>query len=855
MKDDPRRACRRALMALACAPALCLLTPPAANAAREAPRPGRVHVARVPRAPNDAQALVPRAGSRRTPAPSAAAPRAPSGPPLAPAAEAGEADAAAGSQTAEVDPLVANGLGSPLCRVRLGSGELSGENRRNCVASGFVAAAAPTGDFGIDVHIDTGFLGLGGGTLLKIVQELFVQPVWMAAVWATHALIVLLEWGFTIDLLDTPGVRENVGSGLQRMQVAITDPWLGLALACASVLALYNGLIRRRVAQTVGDAALLLAMIAAAMWVTLDPSGTAGAAGGWANAASLGTLATVVNGAPVNGGSALGDSMRAVFGAAVEVPWCYLEFGDVSWCRDPARLDPELHTAALRMATEELSAAGCAAHGSSPGECVPSSEHARALERSAQLLREARTNGAIVLALPANGPLRNSIGDSRSLLRAMCRSSDATSCHGAMAAQAQFRTDGGTWPRVGGLLLIVAGLLGMLLTLGFVAARLLAAALFSLFYLLMAPAAALAPAFGERGRDLFRRWLTQLFAAIVSKLVYSFLLGLMLTVVAVLSALEGIGFWTQWLLMSVFWWSAFVRRHHVLSLVKGAAPRRAHGTTRAGRRTRFAGASTAAPVVGANRAFRKLAGPPATTSGIAQFPPSIGGRAKRAPELDGARAPGGNGTTSGSVAAGAHVTRVAELQEQLERVRRERTRAAQELRARRAAELDSRAARVAADIESERRRTAASAQLHAASTRTGGPSVGRRSRGRPRDRGSFLAAQAELPPAGRASVDGRRREYAALAMLAGYSRSEYERLDPVMRRAARAEVDRELALRAGVGEVARTLPRGHDGSPPGGSPRVRQPRRSEDRAETSRIMEDARAVAERRKRQLGFDRE
>ena len=32
-----------------------------------------------------------------------------------------------------------------------------------------------------------------------------------------------------------------------------------------------------------------------------------------------------------------------------------------------------------------------------------------------------------------------------------------------MAAAAKFRTDGGTWPRVGGLLLITAGLVGMLL--------------------------------------------------------------------------------------------------------------------------------------------------------------------------------------------------------------------------------------------------------------------------------------------------------------------------------------------------------------------------------------------------------
>src|SRR5437660_5532078 len=393
----------------------------------------------------------------------------------------------------------------------------------------------------------------------------------MAIVWVVHALIVLLEWGFTIDLLDSPGVRESVGAGLQRMQLAVTVPWLALSLSCASVLAVYNGLIRRRVGETLGQALALMAMIAAGMWVTLDPTGTVGAVGGWANEASLGTLATATRGAPADTGNALASSMSDVFNAAVELPWCYLEFGDVSWCRDPARLDPALHAAALHIAGEELAQAGCRP-SSGTAACSAAPSRASGLAHSAQLLREARTNGAIFLALPANGPARNSINDSGSLLRVMCRSSEATACHGPMAAAAEFRTDGGTWPRVCGLLLIAAGLAGMLLMLGFIAARLLAAALFSLLYLLMAPAVMIAPAFGERGRALFGRWATQLFAAVVSKLLFSFLLGVLLAVVAALSVLGGLGFWTQWLLTSVFWWGAFARREHILALVGGGRP-------------------------------------------------------------------------------------------------------------------------------------------------------------------------------------------------------------------------------------------------------------------------------------------
>ncbi|HYM56146.1 MAG TPA: hypothetical protein VES97_12350, partial [Solirubrobacteraceae bacterium] len=396
----------------------------------------------------------------------AGAGRAPSSPPLtsggagAEAEGGGVGEGAGGLAQGEADPLVSNGLGSPLCKGVLGAGELPAAARRNCETSGFVAAAAPTGDYGIDVHIDTGVLGLSGGGLLSVVQDLFVSPLWMALVWAVHAMVVMLEWCFTIDLLDSAAAG-GVGGGLRQMQAAVTAPWLAIVLAVASVLALYNGLIRRRVAETVGQALLMATMMVGGMWVIADPTGTVGALGRWANQAGLGTLAVAARGTPAGAGGALAQSMDGVFAAAIEVPWCYLEFGDVGWCRDPARLDPRLRAAGLRIAVAELTLVGCSLSSQPFSPCAAvGSEQARALERSAELLRGARTNGAIFLALPANGSARNSINEQDSLLRTLCQSSEATSCRGPTAAQAEFRTGRGTWSRVGGLLLILAGVLG-----------------------------------------------------------------------------------------------------------------------------------------------------------------------------------------------------------------------------------------------------------------------------------------------------------------------------------------------------------------------------------------------------------
>jgi hypothetical protein len=141
-------------------------------------------------------ASVPTVGTGRTRAHVASLPAhapvtartAPSGPPLSTGeAGSGAEEESGGTPQAEGDPLVSNGLGSPTCKGVFAS-ELSPAGRRNCETSGFVAAPAPSGDYGIDVHIDTGVLGVSSD---EAVQDLIVTPLWTALVWAVHALVVI----------------------------------------------------------------------------------------------------------------------------------------------------------------------------------------------------------------------------------------------------------------------------------------------------------------------------------------------------------------------------------------------------------------------------------------------------------------------------------------------------------------------------------------------------------------------------------------------------------------------------------------------------------------------------------------
>ncbi len=794
----------------------------------------------------------------------------------------GEAEAAGTTVPGEADPLVGNGLGSPLCKGALGGG-LSAVSRRDCETSGFIAAPAPTGDYGIDVHIDTGVVGFNAASA---VQDLFVTPLWTALVWAVHALVVMLEWCYTIDLLDSASV--SVGAGLRRMQSSLTGPWLATVLAVAAVIAAYNGLVRRRVAETVGQALMTLAMMAGGMWVILDPTGTVGVLGEWANQTSLGTLAVTARGTPAAAGQALADSMGSVFAAAIEVPWCYLEFGDVGWCRDPARLDPRLRAAGLKIAAgEQLQAASSAG------------AQARALERSAEQLRDADSNAEVFLALPPNGPARNSINEGGSLLRALCQSSDATACRGPTAAQAQFRTAGGTWARVAGLLLILAGVLGMLLLLGFIALRLLGAALFGLMYLLLAPAAVLAPALGDSGRAAFRKWATRLLGAVVAKLVYSFLLGVVLAVVAILEDLGAVlGWWTQWLLMSAFWWGAYAHRHQALGATEGAIGREHTGRPRsiAGRMREALDTPRAA--IGVARRTQAMLSKPAPSVERRRTRTQAGG--KRAQELADAQIGRSLEHELGEARMRARAgpqtqARLSGMRAQLARVQSAREDATAAGNTRRAVELGTRERRIAEQIAGEQealgqaRRTVADSER--AKRRTGDAHTGEQRLARAR----FLDAQAALPAAGRAGAGGERRNYAALAGLAGHGRGEYERLDPRDRRKARAQIDRELAMRRELGgAVADVAARAQAGSPgwrdrhrgarelegalgerlrseghrrpdapPGGS-RLEQWKRegaataaaaqSRDRRTGSPVLDDAREVAARRKRQLGRDR-
>lgn len=500
------------------------------------------------------------------------APRAPGGPPLvAPGAAGlyveGANESSASAAPSGGDVLTLNGLTSPLCH---DLGVLSATGRRNCRASGFSASPYPTGDYAVDVNINTG-LGQVSNDASVMVQDA-AQHVWMALVAVTHALVVMFEWCFSLNVLGGQAMS-RVSGALHDGGVHLTQPWLAFALPIAAGLAAYHGLIRRRMAQAVAQTLASLLMVLCALWAIADPSGTVGALQRWADEGSASAFAISSTGAAASPQAALASGMGQLFDAVVTAPWCYLEFGNVGWCADPSRLDPRLRAAAGKL-VQHMAPARPPAFGGRPA--VPSGCKAgcggtsRAEALSASLLQGAGTNGQLFLALPANEQQRNSSKEDGTLLNVLCGGGpSADECSGPTAAQAEFRSERGTDGRIMGLAAIVLGALGMLLVFGLLGVRLLMAAATTLLYLLLAPAIAPAAVLGDAGRSLFRAWAQHLLAASVSKLAYAFLLGVLLSVTRTLMSLTVLGWGAQWCLVSVFWWTAFAKRRQAAVLLAG----------------------------------------------------------------------------------------------------------------------------------------------------------------------------------------------------------------------------------------------------------------------------------------------
>src|SRR2546421_7646643 len=91
------------------------------------------------------------------------------------------------------DPSRELGASSPTCRYAL-----EPEERRNCRGSGSVAQRYPLSSYGIDVRVGFSLTDMGE-SFLGALQNI-AALIWMGLVFLLKAVLLLLEWAFSLDL-------------------------------------------------------------------------------------------------------------------------------------------------------------------------------------------------------------------------------------------------------------------------------------------------------------------------------------------------------------------------------------------------------------------------------------------------------------------------------------------------------------------------------------------------------------------------------------------------------------------------------------------------------------------------------
>jgi hypothetical protein len=469
----------------------------------------------------------PDASNRRSTAPSA---------PSTPDPTTGSADQQPAPATTG-DPFTDLGGRSPSCRQGA-----AGQSTTNCRATGSPAHRYPIGNYTYDIKIDTGLTHFSDN-LLAALQTL-ASFVWLGFLYAIKGVLLALDWAFHLNLIDT-----NIGKvhgGLLTMDriFGLDSGYFSLALTLAALWGMWQGFLRGKYIETVAGLAACVGLMLIALLIVHDPAGTVGTAGSWGDSAGR-EVASQVAGAVRPGDPAQADEdgldrgAQAIFDTVVLRPWCALEFGDVDFCLSKPPTAAKYYDGAGEFRDNAVAAP---------------------------------TVADLWLSFPANGKERNK------LYEAWKDDGDTVTRPRVEMMQGQ-----STGKRLALLVIIVAGLLGALLLLGWIGFWLIAFAALALFFLLLAPFVFLMPALGEAGRRGFIGWGKRLLGALIAKLLYAIVLGIVIYVAALIAEMGqpgGLGWLGVWVVEAIFWWVAFIKRHDLVDLLTFNAARGGEGSTR-----------------------------------------------------------------------------------------------------------------------------------------------------------------------------------------------------------------------------------------------------------------------------------
>jgi len=468
-----------------------------------------------------------------------------------------------------LDPTAVLGIENPLCGE---SSKLSARQIRNCRSSHSPEAAYPVGNYGWDIHIESGgFISSLFVPAVSFVLQL-LSVIWLVLLMMLKGCLIILGFAFSLSPFTDNRMLSEIGIGLTGFFNNLTSPWLTTLFVILGGWGLYNGLVRRRTGETLAGMLMALVMMLAGLWIIHSPRDTVGRVAEAVNGASLTAVSAPSSGrvgAPMR---SYNDAMTAVWNQMTAVPFCAMDFSDVHWCMT-AKPSEEAMDAA-REGIDDGDAFNLQLLTNLPED---PEEASRVLHRKlAALFGAAPTVRDLYLRFsPLSGPrdklwdyyngepdehvgLPMNIGPQLNI---------GGGTDGAAPDKVAMQGRSGVLTRMVMVFIFTIGLLGGLLLLLWLAMKLVMATASSFVLVLATPLAMFFPVFGQAGRSAFTKWMTALLGAIVAKLIFSGLLGIVLLGSSVIGSAIGRSSPTLGLIaVMAFWWAVFLSREKYLAL-------------------------------------------------------------------------------------------------------------------------------------------------------------------------------------------------------------------------------------------------------------------------------------------------
>lgn len=470
-----------------------------------------------------------------------------------------------------LDPTAVLGIENPLCGK---PGKLSAQQVRNCRSSGSPEAAYPVGNYGWDIHVESGgFISSLFVPAVSFVMQM-LSVLWLVLLMVLKGCLIVLGFAFSLSPFTDNRMLAQIGTGLTDFFNQLTSPWLSTLFVVLGGWGLYNGLIRRRAGETLGGMVAALAMMLAALWVIHSPRETVGRLAEAVNSASLVAVSAPASGrvgAPIR---SYDEAMAAVWSQMTEVPFCAMDFSDVRWC-----MNAEPSEGAVQAARSGLREGDAFTTQLLAGLPAAPELATKALSHNlSDLFGPAPTVRDLYLRFsPESGP-RDKLwsyynGEPEETIGLPLEIGPQIGIGGGSEGHApemvSMQGRSGVLTRMVMVLVFIIGLLGGLLLLLWLALKLVTATASAFVLVLAAPLAMFFPVFGQAGRAVFTRWATALVGAVVAKLIYSGLLGIVLLGSSVIGSAVGGSSPTLGLLaVMAWWWAAFLSREKYLAVLQ-----------------------------------------------------------------------------------------------------------------------------------------------------------------------------------------------------------------------------------------------------------------------------------------------